>query len=65
MWVWVWLYFFLRGLSLIKVKGVLVKSNLGDSKKERSAIFDLKGLTLPKVEKASRKILIFLIFLKW
>ena len=53
------------GLSLIKVKGVLVKSNLGDSKKERSAIFDLKGLTLPKVEKASRKILIFLIFLKW
>ena len=60
-----WLYFFLRGLSLIKVKGVLVKSNLGDSKKERSAIFDLKGLTLPKVKKASRKILIFLIFLKW
>ena len=53
--MWVWLYFFLRGLSLIKVKGVLVKSNLGDSKKERSAIFDLKGLTLPKVEKASWK----------
>ena len=53
------------GLSLIKVKGVLVKSNLGDSKKERSAIFDLKGLTLPKVKKASLKILIFLIFLKW